>query len=223
MWKIRNRLNQLQQRKEILKYTKNKRENQESNIVSTKTTKLYDYYKCDYCRDEIRLNKKQSERTGGIVTFPHTLTKRRKINTCSLQQMLKQSHKRIYGRGEKRKMKNMEIENYLSTTKYITRKELTEKTGLSDREVRRKISELKKHRVVLYNSSRSGYRLAKEFKSMSNQEREEEIRLVEHSLNECKSRTKQLRKQMRKYIAYIKKAEQIKLEEENYNHIPRID
>lgn len=100
---------------------------------------------------------------------------------------------------------------------------LVEATGLSDREVRRQISELKKQRVVLYSSSRSGYRLAKEIRSMSEKEREEEVKLVEHSLNDCKSRTKQLRKQMRKYIAYLKKVEQIKLEEENYNHIPRID
>lgn len=34
-----------------------------------------------------------------------------------------------------------------------------------------------------------------------------------HSLNDCKSRTKQLNKQKRKYIAYLKKAEQIMLEE----------
>ena len=117
----------------------------------------------------------------------------------------------------------MKIEDYLSATKYKTRKELVEATGLSDREVRRQISELKKQRVVLYSSSRSGYRLAKEIRSMSEKEREEEVKLVEHSLNDCKSRTKQLKKQMRKYIAYLKKAEQIKLEEENYNHIPRID
>lgn len=120
-------------------------------------------------------------------------------------------------------MKNINIENYLSATRYTTRKELTEKTGLSDREVRRAISELKKQRVVLYSSSRSGYRLAKELRSMSKTEKEEELKLVEHSLNECKSRSKQLRKQMRKYIAYLKKAEQIELEEQNYNHIPRTD
>ena len=120
-------------------------------------------------------------------------------------------------------MENIEIENYLSSIKYTTRKELVQKTGLCDRDVRRKISELKKHRVVLYNSGRSGYRLAKEFKSMSKTEREEELEQVRHSLNDCKSRTKQLKKQMRKYIAYLKKAEQIELEEKNYNHIPRID
>lgn len=120
-------------------------------------------------------------------------------------------------------MENIRIENYLSSTRYITRKELVEKTELCDREVRRRISELKKHRVVLYNSSRSGYRLAKELKGMSKIEREEEIEQVRHSLNDCKSRTRQLKKQMRKYIAYLKKAEQIELEEKNYNHIPRIN
>lgn len=118
---------------------------------------------------------------------------------------------------------NVDIENYLSATGYTTRKELVEKTGLCDRDIRRKISELKKKRVVLYSSHRSGYRLAKEYRSMSKIEKEEEKRLVQHSLDECKSRTKQLKKQMRKYIAYLKKAEQMDLEEANYNHMPRID
>lgn len=120
-------------------------------------------------------------------------------------------------------MKKINIENFLSCTRYTTRKELVDKTGLSDREIRRAISELKKERVVLYSSSRSGYRLAKELRSMSEIERKEEVSLVEHSLNECKSRSKQLRKQMRKYIAYLKKAEQIEFERVNHNHIPRID
>lgn len=105
--------------------------------------------------------------------------------------------------------KNINIENYLSSTKYTTRKELVQATGLSDREIRSKISELKKRRVVLYSSSRSGYRLAKEITSMSSIELQEEIKQVEHSLNDCKSRTKQLKKQMRKYIAYLKKAEEL--------------
>ena len=120
------------------------------------------------------------------------------------------------------KNKKIDIKDYLSTERYITRKELVDKTGLSDRDVRDRISELKKHRVVLYSSSRSGYRLAKELKSMTQEEREAEIKEVEHSLNDCRSRTKQLNKQKRKYIAYLKKAEQIMLEE-NIQHIPRID
>ena len=120
------------------------------------------------------------------------------------------------------KTKSIDIKQYLSTEKYTTRKELVEATGLTDREVRSRISELKKERVVLYSSSNAGYRLAKELKSMTPEEREKEIELVEHSLNDCKSRTKQLNKQKRKYIAYIKKAQEIMLEE-NQNHIPKID
>ena len=119
--------------------------------------------------------------------------------------------------------KNIDIKNYLSTEKYTTRKELIEATKLTDREIRSRISELKKKRVVIYSSQSAGYRLAKELKSLTKEEREKEVELVKHSLNDCKSRTMQLNKQKRKYIAYIKKAEQIALEEENMNHIPRID
>lgn len=131
----------------------------------------------------------------------------------------------VYRSGKETNMEKdeIDIEKYLCSTRYTTRKELVEKTGLSDREIRRKISQLKLRRVVIYSSSTKGYRLAREIKSMSEIELKEEQRLVEHSLNDCKSRTKQLKKQMRKYIAYLKKAEQCILEEENYNHIPRID
>jgi biotin operon repressor len=121
------------------------------------------------------------------------------------------------------KQKVIDIKDYLSTEKYTTRKELVEATGFSDREVRSRISELKKKRVVIYSSQNTGYRLAKELKGLTKEEREKEVDLVKHSLNDCKSRTTQLNKQKRKYIAYIKKAEQIVLEEENMNHIPRID
>lgn len=120
------------------------------------------------------------------------------------------------------KSKGIDIKSYLSTERYMTRRDLIKETGLSDRKIREKISELKKERVVIYSSSKAGYRLAKELKNMTQQEREEEIKLVTHSLNDCKSRTKQLNKQKRKYIAYIKKAEQI-MQEENMNHIPKVD
>ena len=120
------------------------------------------------------------------------------------------------------KSKGIDIKQYLSTEKYTTRKELMELTGLADREVRSKVSELKKERVVLYSSQQAGYRLAKELKRMTPKEREKEIELVKHSLNDCKSRTKQLNKQKRKYIAYLKKAEKIMMEN-NTEHIPRID
>lgn len=121
------------------------------------------------------------------------------------------------------KRTNVEIEKYLSSFKYTTRRELCEKTKMSDRAVRKQISELKTKRVVIYSSQKSGYRLAREYTSMSRIERNEEIEQIKHSLNDCKSRVKNIKKSMRKYIAYLKKAEQIEMEEQNYNHIPRID
>lgn len=121
------------------------------------------------------------------------------------------------------KQKVIDIKDYLSTEKYTTRKELVEATGFSDREVRSRISELKKKRVVIYSSQNTGYRLAKELKGLTKEEREKEVDLVKHSLNDCKSRTTQLNKQKRKYIAYIKKAEQIALEETKINYIPGIE
>ena len=124
---------------------------------------------------------------------------------------------------KKEHREDIEIENYLNSTRFTTRKELVEKTKLNDRVVRDKISNLKNRRVVICNSSRSGYRLARELRSMSTVERAEELRLVQQSLNECKSRVKKIKKSMRKYIAYLKKAEQIELEELNDNHIPHTD
>lgn len=120
-------------------------------------------------------------------------------------------------------MKNIDINDYLTASKFTTRKELIEKTGLSDRDIRYKISNLRLEKVVISSSNRKGYRLAKEYRSMSEIEREEEKNQIKHSLNSKKSRIRVMKKQMRKEIAYLKKAEQIDLEEANYNHIPRID
>ena len=64
----------LKARKEIPKYIKEEKIDDESNVVNTQKKKLYEYYKCDYCKDEIRLDKKQYERSGGIVTFHKELT-----------------------------------------------------------------------------------------------------------------------------------------------------
>ncbi len=121
------------------------------------------------------------------------------------------------------KEKNINIENYLSATRFTTKQEIMEKTGLNERAVRNKISKLKEKRTVIYSSQTKGWRLAKEYSSMSKIEREEELNQIQHSLNDKRARVQVLKKQMRKDIAYIKKAEQIELEEANYNHIPRID
>ena len=43
------------------------------------------------------------------------------------------------------KKSNIEIENFLSATKYITKEEIMEKTGLCERQVRDLVSKLKIH------------------------------------------------------------------------------
>lgn len=65
----------LKYREGPVKYTKVSEANNKSNVVNFEKVKLYDYYICDYCNDQIKLDKKQHERDGGIATFPHSLTK----------------------------------------------------------------------------------------------------------------------------------------------------
>ena len=87
--KIINKLSELQTRKEIPKYEKIEIQNEKSNVVKTERKKLYQYYKCDYCNDEIRLDMKPTERSGGIVSFPHTLTKSGKLDLVLCNKCLK--------------------------------------------------------------------------------------------------------------------------------------
>ena len=46
-------------------------------------------------------------------------------------------------------MKELAIEKYLNSHEFKTRKQLIEETGLSDREIRRQISELKNRRIFI--------------------------------------------------------------------------
>lgn len=68
-------INNLKYREEPQKYTQMLIKNENSNVVKSERTKLYDYYVCDYCKDKIRLDIKKNERSGGIATIPHSLTK----------------------------------------------------------------------------------------------------------------------------------------------------
>ena len=68
-------INNLKYRKEPQKYTQLLVKNQKSNVVNSEKTKLYDYYVCDYCGEQIRLDIKKCERSGGIAKIPHSLTK----------------------------------------------------------------------------------------------------------------------------------------------------
>lgn len=45
-----------------------------THLSRKKLKKIYDYYKCDFCGEEIKIAKKWEEKTGGLVTLPETLT-----------------------------------------------------------------------------------------------------------------------------------------------------
>ncbi len=92
-WKIRNRLEELQNREKIVINTKILKTNQDSNVVKSEIKKVYKYYRCDYCNDEIRLDIKQEERTGGVIIFPHSLTKRGKLTLVLCNKCLKKALK----------------------------------------------------------------------------------------------------------------------------------
>ena len=44
---------------------------------------------CDYCGNEIKLLKKRQEMTGGVVTIPHTVTRRGNMNLALCNKCLK--------------------------------------------------------------------------------------------------------------------------------------
>ena len=79
-------------------------------------------------------------------------------------------------------MKTINIENLLSSNKFISKQEIMKITGLNERTIRNLVSKLKEKRVVIYNSQTKGWRLAKEYKSMSKIQREEEINQIKHTL-----------------------------------------
>lgn len=105
------------------------------------------------------------------------------------------------------------IKEHLSTDRFKTKKEIMLETGLSEREIRRKVSELKKTDVVLFNSQTSGYKLAKRIEEMEPEELEKEIELVQHCINDLEARKGVFNKQERTYIAYLKLAERKRREE----------
>lgn len=57
------------------KHIKLEESSNSSNVVHSKRRRKYEYYRCDYCNTEIRLDIKEwQKRPGGVTTLPHTLT-----------------------------------------------------------------------------------------------------------------------------------------------------
>lgn len=103
----------------------------------------------------------------------------------------------------------MNIEDYLSTDYFKTRRQLVNETGYSDRVVRDKISNLKIKRPVIYNSQTSGYRLAKNFEELSKEDLITELRLIQHCCFDIEARKKIFNQQERTYIATLEVGKKI--------------
>ncbi len=84
-----NRLIELSNRNTIPIYVKEKTIITGSQIVNAKKKKDYDYYKCDYCGAEIKILQKRQEMSGGIITIPHTITRRGEIKLALCNKCLK--------------------------------------------------------------------------------------------------------------------------------------
>lgn len=68
-------LSKFKYRDKIQILTKEVKEDTGSNLLKAKVIKKYQYYICDYCGQEIRLDKRFEERDGGICTFRPSLIK----------------------------------------------------------------------------------------------------------------------------------------------------
>ncbi len=113
----------------------------------------------------------------------------------------------------------MKIEDYLSTEYFVTRRELENRTGLSDRQVRAEISKLKETVPVISHSKGKGYRLAKDFQDFNTaNEAKQELEEIVHCINEIKSRKRSLDKTKRTYELYVKKLKNNILFLENESH-----
>ena len=85
------KVKQLAERNEIVKYTKYKENKEDAkHLVNYKKEKDYEYYLCDYCFKEIKIASKWEERTGGVIELPLELSKRGKVKVAMHNKCLKQ-------------------------------------------------------------------------------------------------------------------------------------
>lgn len=97
-----------------------------------------------------------------------------------------------------------EIYEMLPDNDYISRKELVELTGLTDRQIRKYISELRLEHSIISLSSGKGYKKSKSTDDMTKEEMIEEYEIIKHQIKENNARIKSIKKSMRKQIARLK-------------------
>lgn len=92
---IKNKVSSWAERAEILKRTKLKPKPAGSHLVKYKDEIDYKYYICDYCGEEIRIEKKWEQKEGGILELPHSLTNRGKVKVVVHNRCLKRLIKEL--------------------------------------------------------------------------------------------------------------------------------
>jgi len=88
-------LQTLKYRNKPTKHQKYKENLDKSSLVNSKKEVIYEYYKCDYCSSEIRLNVKKDERTGGIAILPNSLTKCGNLEVALCNSCLRKVQKQL--------------------------------------------------------------------------------------------------------------------------------
>lgn len=82
--------NKLMERKDVPIYTKfRERKTERSNLVNIERKKEYEYYKCDYCGEEIKILKQKNKMTGGTLQFSKIITKNRDLKVALCNKCLK--------------------------------------------------------------------------------------------------------------------------------------
>ena len=88
-------INAIKYRKEPVKYSKIEETENMSNVVNSNKVKLYEYYICDYCGEQIRIDLNPIERKGEVFVFPHTLTKCGKLKVALCNKCLNKAVKQF--------------------------------------------------------------------------------------------------------------------------------
>lgn len=86
----------LRDRQKIDKHIKYKQK-EKSNITNTKKEKEYEYFLCDYCSQEIKIEDKRHEMSGGICIIPQSLTKRQPLRVVLHNKCLRAAIKELEG------------------------------------------------------------------------------------------------------------------------------
>lgn len=96
------------------------------------------------------------------------------------------------------------IYELIPTDRFITRKELMELTGRTDRSIRNLISDIRKEHCIISLSSGKGYRRVLPTNEMSINEMKVEYNTIKNQIAENNSRIKEIKKNMRTSIARLK-------------------